>query len=65
MVTCSWDTKPHPSYNYYGTGNVEEVLPGVIKPLAADLIVAETNAWAKSRAQSSRCARIRASVPTN
>lgn len=42
----SWDSAPHPSANYWGTGNVEEVVPGVTRPLAADLIMAETYAWA-------------------
>lgn len=35
---CSWDSAPHPSYNFWGTGNVSEVLPGVSRPLITDLI---------------------------
>ena len=46
-MSSSWDTKPHPAYNYYGTGNVEEVIPGVIKPLSADLVMAVSNEWAR------------------
>ncbi|WP_322797254.1 PEP-utilizing enzyme [Tepidiforma sp.] len=38
---CSWDAEPNPRYRLVTTGNVEEVLPGVIKPLTADLI----NRW--------------------
>lgn len=38
---CSWDAEPNPRYRLVTTGNVEEVLPGVIKPLTADLI----NQW--------------------
>lgn len=38
---CSWDADPNPRYRLVTTGNVEEVLPGVIKPLTADLI----NQW--------------------
>ena len=45
---CSWDSTGNPSYNYYGTGNVEEVIPGVLRPLSADLILAESNAWARN-----------------
>ena len=47
MPLCSWDSTPHRNYNYYGTGNVEEVLPGVLKPLAADFVMGESNAWAR------------------
>ncbi len=38
---CSWDAEPNPRYRLVTTGNVEEVLPGVIKPLTADII----NEW--------------------
>jgi phosphohistidine swiveling domain-containing protein len=38
---CSWDADLNPRYRLVTTGNVEEVLPGVIKPLTADLI----NQW--------------------
>ncbi|MCC6382546.1 MAG: hypothetical protein IT304_08545 [Dehalococcoidia bacterium] len=34
----SWDTGGHPAYNLWGTGNVEEVLPGITRPLSADVI---------------------------
>jgi pyruvate,water dikinase len=34
---CSWDSTPNPHYNLYTTGNVEEIVPGVIRPLIADL----------------------------
>ena len=33
---CSWDSIPNPTYNFYTTGNVEEIVPGVIKPFIAD-----------------------------
>ncbi|WBL37115.1 PEP-utilizing enzyme [Tepidiforma flava] len=38
---CSWDAEINPRYRLVTTGNVEEVLPGIIKPLTADLI----NQW--------------------
>lgn len=38
---CSWDAELNPRYRLVTTGNVEEVLPGVIKPQTADLI----NQW--------------------
>jgi len=34
---CSWDSVPNPVYNLYTTGNVEEIVPGIIKPLVADI----------------------------
>lgn len=34
---CSWDSLPNGSYDLFTTGNVEEIVPGVIKPLIADL----------------------------
>ncbi len=33
----SWDTPAHPAYNFWGTGNVEEVLPNITRPLPADI----------------------------
>lgn len=33
---CSWDSVPNPLYNFYTTGNVEEIVPGIIKPFMAD-----------------------------
>lgn len=33
---CSWDSIPNPAYNFYTTGNVEEIVPGIIKPFIAD-----------------------------
>ncbi|MGE5596890.1 MAG: hypothetical protein ACM3S1_12765, partial [Hyphomicrobiales bacterium] len=32
---CSWDTDPNPEYNFYTTGNVEEIVPGVSVPFTA------------------------------
>jgi pyruvate,water dikinase len=34
---CSWDSEPSPAWTLYTTGNVNEVLPGVTRPLYADL----------------------------
>ena len=34
---CSWDSVPNTAYNLYTTGNVEEIVPGIIKPFVADL----------------------------
>ena len=42
---CSWDSTIDERYNIYTTGNAEEVLPGVTRPLPADLIHAWTYAW--------------------
>ena len=42
---CSWDSTIDERYNLYTTGNGEEVLPGVTRPLAADLVHAWTYAW--------------------
>lgn len=33
---CSWDSLPNGAYNTFTTGNVEEIVPGIIKPLIAD-----------------------------
>jgi len=33
---CSWDSIPNPAYNFHTTGNVEEIVPGIIKPFIAD-----------------------------
>lgn len=35
---CSWDSEPNPRYNFHTTGNVEEIVPGVVKPLIADYL---------------------------
>ncbi|MGH2611319.1 MAG: hypothetical protein ACRDHF_19750, partial [Tepidiformaceae bacterium] len=32
---CSWDNDPSPVYNFYTTGNVEEIVPGVSTPFVA------------------------------
>jgi hypothetical protein len=32
---CSWDNDPSPAYNFYTTGNVEEIVPGVSTPFVA------------------------------
>ncbi|MEX1103699.1 MAG: hypothetical protein WED87_05595, partial [Dehalococcoidia bacterium] len=32
---CSWDNDPSPLYNFYTTGNVEEIVPGVSTPFVA------------------------------
>lgn len=32
---CSWDNDPSPVYNFYTTGNVEEIVPGVPTPFVA------------------------------
>jgi phosphohistidine swiveling domain-containing protein len=32
---CSWDNDPNPAYNFYTTGNVEEIVPGVATPFVA------------------------------
>lgn len=45
---CSWDYDPHPIYNLWTTGNVSEVLPGVIRPLSADLIGRYMHLYAKA-----------------
>ena len=42
---CSWDTTIDERYNLYTTGNTEEVLPGITRPLPADLIRAWNYAW--------------------
>ena len=42
---CSWDTTIDERYNLYTTGNTEEVLPGITRPLPADLIRAWNFAW--------------------
>ena len=42
---CSWDSTIDERYNLYTTGNTEEVLPGVTRPLPADLIRAWNYAW--------------------
>ncbi len=42
---CSWDSAIVERYNDYTTGNTEEVLPGVTRPLPADLIRAWDNHW--------------------
>ncbi|HCV00222.1 MAG: hypothetical protein CL897_02530 [Dehalococcoidia bacterium] len=34
---CSWDSTHEPEFGAYTTTNAEEVLPGVTKPLAADI----------------------------
>jgi phosphohistidine swiveling domain-containing protein len=36
---CSWDSEPHPDYNLWTTGNVEEVIPGVPTPLIATMFL--------------------------
>ncbi|HJP41572.1 MAG TPA: PEP-utilizing enzyme [Dehalococcoidia bacterium] len=43
----SWDTLAHPSYNIWGTGNVEEVLPGISRPLPCDISAAFMYLYAK------------------
>ncbi len=35
---CSWDSTIDERYNDYTTGNTDEVLPGITRPLPADLI---------------------------
>ncbi len=42
---CSWDTTIDERYNLYTTGNTEEVLPGITRPLPADLLRAWNYAW--------------------
>ena len=42
---CSWDSAIVERYNDYTTGNTEEVLPGVTRPLPADLIRAWEQRW--------------------
>ncbi len=42
---CSWDCSIDERYNDYTTGNTEEVLPGITRPLPADLIYAWNYAW--------------------
>ena len=42
---CSWDTTIDERYNDYTTGNTEEVLPGITRPLPADLIRDWNYAW--------------------
>lgn len=32
---CSWDNDPSPLYNFYTTGNVEEIVPGASTPFVA------------------------------
>lgn len=34
---CSWDSEPDPALNFWTTGNVEEVIPGVPTPFIASL----------------------------
>ena len=34
---CSWDCEPAKDHNVFTTGNVQEVLPGLTRPLYADL----------------------------
>ncbi len=42
---CSWDSSIDDRYNIYTTGNTEEVLPGITRPLPADLIRAWNYNW--------------------
>ena len=42
---CSWDSTIDERYNIYTTGNTEEVLPGITRPLPADLIRAWNYEW--------------------
>ena len=42
---CSWDSAIVERYNDYTTGNTEEVLPGITRPLPADLIRAWEQRW--------------------
>lgn len=44
----SWDSGGHPAYNLWGTGNVEEVLPGITRPLAADVISTYMEIYARA-----------------
>ena len=42
---CSWDSAIDERYNDYTTGNTEEVLPGITRPLPADLIREWDHRW--------------------
>ncbi len=34
---CEWDALPNPTFNFWTTGNVSEVVPGVVRPLVATM----------------------------
>jgi rifampicin phosphotransferase len=47
-VLCSWDGVPDPAHSIWTQGNVNEVTPGVTKPLAADIAMWWDYYWCKA-----------------
>lgn len=55
---CSWDSEPHPDYNLWTTGNVEEVIPGVPTPLIATMFLRADTVSAREMIERFRIAKV-------